>query len=220
MVSQKKKLLAGVAGFVMVSTAGAFWKLNAAVPAYEVLRVIDGDTFETKERQLIRLDGVDAPELGLCGGEEAKKELKKMVMGKPVYLKVNYRDKYMRLLSLVYTPDGFVNERMVEKGVAVYRQSGIKNDTTPLLQSAHARATSNKLGIYGKECTQITNLEKPKCLIKGNIREGGSAKIYSLPGCESYAATKVQLYYGDRWFCSENDAKKAGFVKAGGCNGK
>jgi hypothetical protein len=27
----------------------------------------------------------------------------------------------------------------------------------------------------------------------------------------------IQLHQGDQWFCTEKEAVKAGFVKAGGC---
>jgi endonuclease YncB( thermonuclease family) len=224
MVSKKsnsktvKQLVTGGAALLAVSTAGVYWKSKMAVPAYTVMRVIDGDTFETTEKQLIRLDDVDTPELELCGGPEAKAEMEKLVLDKPVYLKVMYRDKYMRLISLVYTPDGFINEKMVEKGFGIYRLSGNKTPQTEVLEKARQKAITAKAGVYGSKCTQVTNPDKPQCNIKGNVRQGAKTKIYSMPGCESYASTLVQLYLGDRWFCSEAEAKKAEFVKAGGCN--
>jgi len=205
-------------GMVAMLSGVMYWKIGSMkVPAYRVLRVIDGDTFETTEKQLIRLADVFAPEPENCGGSEAKDQLIKLIKDKPVYLKVTYRDKYMRLLSFVYTPEGFVNEKMVENGKAVYSLSSAKNPETETLEKAGKTAVEKKLGVYGPECTQIQNTKKPNCVIKGNIRKGGTGKIYSLPGCESYASTIVQLYLGDQWFCTEEEAKKAGFVKAGGC---
>jgi micrococcal nuclease len=212
-----RKWIAGVAGLVAVSTAGAYWKLTKEVPAYEVIRVIDGDTFETREKQLIRLAEIDAPEPELCGGTEAKKYLTELVTGKPVYLKVMYRDSFMRLIAYVYTPEGFVNEKMVRKGLAIYRLKWQKNAQSEKLAAALEKAESDRSGIFGEKCTQIKNSQQPKCNIKGNAREGESTRIYLLPGCSAYNRTVIQLYLGDQWFCSESEAKKAGFVKAGGC---
>lgn len=50
------------------------------------------------------------------------------------------------------------------------------------------------------------------CLIKGNI--GSNGKIYHLPGSRSYAATRIDVSKSERWFCSEEQAKEAGWRPA------
>lgn len=47
------------------------------------------------------------------------------------------------------------------------------------------------------------------CPIKGVVR--ASSKIYALPWSEAYAKARVRPERGERWFCSEGDAKAAGF---------
>jgi endonuclease YncB( thermonuclease family) len=58
----------------------------------------------------------------------------------------------------------------------------------------------------------------PNCSIKGKFavraRFTGNVGIYHLQGCLSYAGTQP-----DRWFCSEDDAKAAGFRRAFNCRG-
>ena len=39
-----------------------------------VTEVVDGDTFQLKSGVRVRLMGIDAPEFGNCGSEEAKKK--------------------------------------------------------------------------------------------------------------------------------------------------
>jgi methylphosphotriester-DNA--protein-cysteine methyltransferase len=55
------------------------------------------------------------------------------------------------------------------------------------------------------------------CGIKGKYalraRVTGNVGIYHLQACRSYPA----LTRPDRWFCSEDDAKAAGFRKAYNC---
>lgn len=51
------------------------------------------------------------------------------------------------------------------------------------------------------------------CPIKGVIR--ASAKIYALPWSDAYAKARVRTARGERWFCSEDDAKAAGFAPWG-----
>lgn len=48
-----------------------------------------------------------------------------------------------------------------------------------------------------------------KCRIKGNI--GSSGKIYHVPGSEAYEKTKIDESKGERWFCSEDQARAAGW---------
>lgn len=52
------------------------------------------------------------------------------------------------------------------------------------------------------------------CQIKGNISIHSGEKIYHVPGQEYYEATKIRPYYGERWFCSEADARQAGWRRA------
>jgi endonuclease YncB( thermonuclease family) len=57
----------------------------------------------------------------------------------------------------------------------------------------------------------------PSCAIKGKLavraRVTGNVGIYYLQGCLSYAGTT----HPDRWFCSEDDARAAGFRRAFNC---
>jgi hypothetical protein len=53
------------------------------------------------------------------------------------------------------------------------------------------------------------------CTIKGNINK--KERIYHLPGCASYKATKIDASKGERMFCSEKEAVTAGWRKAKNC---
>lgn len=217
------KIIAGTVITTAIAGTIGWWTIRSenksfSVPTYQVESVIDGDTFVTKEKRNIRLASVSAPELGDCGGEEAKKELEKLIIGKPIYLKVLYNDIYRRLVSLVYTSDGLVNEKMLQTGNAYY--GGTSNEPKGISKYAE-EAKENKIGIFGPKCTQETNLKNPKCVIKGNKRlRGDGTAQYRFPGCRQYTRTIVQLYLGDSWFCTEAEAKKAGFTKGDDCLGK
>ena len=51
------------------------------------------------------------------------------------------------------------------------------------------------------------------CSIKGNISLDGE-KIYHIPGQEFYDATEIDPAYGERWFCTEAEARAAGWRKS------
>jgi micrococcal nuclease len=197
-------------GGAIVGTLGlGFWSSKAF---YTVTEVIDGDTFVTTEKQYIRLDSVNAPELEYCLGKESKAELEKLVLHKKVYLKVSYIDG-MRLIASVYTTQGNVGAKMLEKGMATFADKSTQKQ--PGLLEVSQKAREKGIGVYSNKCTQETNPIAPKCNIKGNIREG--VKYYRFPNCYYYNHTTMELYKGDKWFCTEAEAKKEGFTKGGDC---
>jgi hypothetical protein len=175
--------------------------------------VFDGDTFETKEKQYIRISGIDAPEMGRCGSEEAKSALENLILGKKLYIKIVYHVD-SRMMGLVYTDTGSVGAAMLQKGWAIKIDKEAIHD--PLMQKATETAREKKIGIFSTLCTQTKNPKQPTCNIKGNI-VAGDQKTYHTPDCQSYSFTSVQLYMGDQWFCSEKAALEAGYTKATQC---
>ncbi|WP_435372982.1 sunset domain-containing protein [Aquisalimonas lutea] len=51
------------------------------------------------------------------------------------------------------------------------------------------------------------------CRIKGNISMNGE-RIYHVPGSEWYDETQIDRLKGERWFCSEDEARAAGWRRA------
>ena len=54
----------------------------------------------------------------------------------------------------------------------------------------------------------ITSATAGQCKIKGNISINSGERIYHVPGQEYYSATKISPHHGERWFCSEADARR------------
>ena len=53
------------------------------------------------------------------------------------------------------------------------------------------------------------------CGIKGNISVTTGERIYHMPGQKYYFETRINWWSrGERWFCSEADARAAGWRKA------
>ena len=50
--------------------------------------------------------------------------------------------------------------------------------------------------------------------IKGNVSFNSGERIYHLPGQEYYDETVINPDYGERWFCSEEEALDAGWRRA------
>jgi len=51
------------------------------------------------------------------------------------------------------------------------------------------------------------------CNIKGNVNTQGE-RIYHVPGQKYYNDTRISASHGERWFCSEAEARAAGWRKS------
>jgi hypothetical protein len=51
------------------------------------------------------------------------------------------------------------------------------------------------------------------CNIKGNVSTKGE-RIYHVPGQRYYNETRIQASHGERWFCSEEEARAAGWRRS------
>ncbi|SRR3989338_1320897 len=188
-------------------------KQQPLIPTHNVLAVLDGDTFLMEGKNKIRLRQTQAPELNLCGGEEAKQVLEKLIMGKKVRLENQIPDPWGRSMAIIFVGDQNVNKTLIERGLVRYY-----HDNTPFeaeLKKAAAAAETNRLGIYA-QCESLTP-PNPKCVIKANIRLERKTRKYYLPDCPQYNFTKVSQDLGEKWFCTEKEAKAAGFSKADNC---
>lgn len=215
-VGSKRRVGVAIAAVGIAATSGVFaYKILLAKTAYSVARVIDGDTFVTSENQHIRINGINAPEIDLCGGKESAKTLSNLILHKKVYAKILYIDEYRRQLADVYLPNGRSLAKELAKEGSVYVHQRGKGDDELLAIGNEAR--KSLIGIYGEPCTQWKNTEKPACVIKGNNPGTTGNKTYHLPGCQSYTITAVQLYLGDQWFCTEKEAREAGYTRAVTC---
>jgi hypothetical protein len=46
---------------------------------------------------------------------------------------------------------------------------------------------------------------------EGNISKPSGERIYHVPGSSSYEETRIDEADGERWFCTEEDARRAGW---------
>jgi len=181
-----------------------------------VLEVLDGDTLLLEGKVRLRLRHVDAPELEYCAGEEAKEFLENLVKGKRVIVQEEVIGQRGRALALVYLGDKLVNQEVLKNGWGRYHHD--QSSEKDRLKKAGDFAKKNRLGVYSPECYQMENLENPECNIKGNIDNNNRAiKRYYFPGCAQYQFAIVEKDLGEDWFCSEEEAQKAGYVRAKSC---
>jgi len=90
---------------------------------YLVTRIVDGDTLELGNGEIVRLVGIDTPEVGDCGFERAADNLAALVLGKAVVLGASDedRDAYGRLLRYIDIGDQDAGLRLIKNGLAIAR---------------------------------------------------------------------------------------------------
>ncbi|MEM9505107.1 MAG: cold shock domain-containing protein [Cyanobacteria bacterium P01_E01_bin.43] len=76
------------------------------------------------------------------------------------------------------------------------------------------RTSSSVTEPTNRTSSAITAAVNPDCVIKGNISHNSGRKYYHLPGMEDYANTEIDPGRGERWFCTEAEAKASGWTKA------
>ncbi|MBY3432921.1 thermonuclease family protein [Rhizobium laguerreae] len=188
-------------------------------------RVIDGDTLEIAG-VTYRLHGIDAPEAGqTCekkgGGKWACGKAAIAAMEDLVANGVSCDDRggtdlYGRTIGLCVNGDGKdVNARMIETGNAwAFRK--YSTDYADKEDDAHKsgigvwQAKTEAPWDYRAHKWDVAKQDAPSgCPIKGNISKQGN--IYHTPWSPWYAKTTVNVGHGERWFCSEEEAVKAGW---------
>jgi micrococcal nuclease len=123
-----KRIPSSLSGPKIEPTTTSTSDTTTGVPEIElayVTRVVDGDTIEVilnGDMRRLRYIGIDAPEIGEEGSNEASEVNRDLVSGKVVTLEkdISEEDQFGRLLRYVYLEDGtFVNAALVTSGFAV-----------------------------------------------------------------------------------------------------
>ncbi|MEM8629674.1 MAG: thermonuclease family protein [Pseudomonadota bacterium] len=180
-----------------------------------VARVTDGDTLRIGTLR-IRLHGVDAPEAGdrcvgtsgrtwACG-TAATDGLRRLAEGRSVTCDYRDTDRYGRMVARCRIGETDIGGTLVASGLArAYR----KYSTDYVGAENRARAAGRGLWADGAATRVAEAAPRIDCAIKGNISKSG--RIYHLPGTRSYAKTRIDTSKGERWFCSEAEARAAGW---------
>jgi endonuclease YncB( thermonuclease family) len=219
-------VLAFAALACMCACAPAVTELGAAT-------VVDGDSLEIGTAS-IRLYGVDAPEaLQTCGegaatwscGRAATEKLRELVGNRRISCRKMDTDSYGRTVAVCRNGSVDLSAAMAAAGLALaYRR--YSDDYV----DEEARARRQRRGVWAStftapwdwrpdhaydesvDDTPATRATAPPdgCKIKGNINDEGE-RIYHVPGSASYEATGINRSRGERWFCSEAEARRAGW---------
>ena len=118
----------------------------------KVIKISDGDTItildSNNRKHKIRLDKIDAPELKQYFGINAKNHLVSLIFGKQVKVIYRKKDRYKRILGIVYLQEKEINLQMVKDGFAWHYSYF---DNTKSYIEAEQKAKQNKSGLWIQE---------------------------------------------------------------------
>jgi endonuclease YncB( thermonuclease family) len=195
--------------------------------------ITDGDSFKIGAVE-IRLFGIDAPEgrqtctrnarTWRCG-DAASAELRRLVGGGTIACTRRDVDDYGRSVAQCRKGSIDLAAEMARAGLAVayrrYSQDYVDEENA-------ARAA--RRGLWAGEFTppdqwrrdgndrprpaEAPLLPRDGCSIKGNINSDDE-RIYHTPDSPSYRNTEIDEGKGERWFCSEAEARREGWRAPG-----
>jgi endonuclease YncB( thermonuclease family) len=183
---------------------------------------------------------LDAAGRAYACGVAARQHLTDLVGSSPVDCTISGGDAYGRALAACRAGDVDLQRRMVADGYALAfvqyskafvgeesqaRQAGAGLWAGSFIAPWDWRHRNEKTTILGARSVPLSGRAQllapvsslgapdPSCTIKGNVTKAGE-RIYHLPGQRFYAATHMDKGQGERWFCSEDEARAAGWRKA------
>ncbi|MCR9072559.1 MAG: thermonuclease family protein [Alphaproteobacteria bacterium] len=216
--------------FVLLVASSAVGTAAAQSPVVGVASVIDGDTLDIQGRR-IRLHGIDAPE----SGQFCEKEGKQYRCGQQAALALSDKigqatvrceqldiDRYKRIVAVCRLGNIELNAWMVRQGWAIayrrYSRDYIDDEGTAQVAKAGiwaGRFIEPSRWRRGERLTaeSTSGPAGDACQIKGNISRSGD-RIYHMPAGRDYGPTRIDESRGERWFCSEDEARKAGWRRS------
>ncbi|MBJ6370211.1 thermonuclease family protein [Sedimentitalea arenosa] len=192
------------------------------------VRVIDGDTLDVGDTR-VRLHGIDAPERDqtcqrhatgetwACG-DWVTREARARYEGRIADCDTIDTDRYGRVVARCEVGGVDIGRSLVSDGLAfAYRRYSMDYDLEEKGAAVNDRGLHASRVMtpsdYRAARAVVPQPSRADCPIKGNISSKGT-RIYHMPGQEHYDRTRISTSKGERWFCSEGEARAAGWRRA------
>ena len=208
-------------------------------------RVIDGDTIEVASARirLFGVDAPESAQRCLAGsgrwscGEQATRALAGRIDGRSVACEERDRDRYGRVVAVCRHGAQDVNAWLVREGWAMaYRrysrdyvdeEAAARGAQRGLWRGEFVPPWDWRRGDRLKEASPGDRVKATRdaprvaardgggCNIKGNISHNSGKRIYHMPGDRDYERTRISPSRGEKYFCTEAEARAAGWRRAG-----
>ena len=190
--------------------------------------MIDADTWDVGGER-VRLFGIDAPEMAQTCRDARNKSWSCGVWATD-QVRDRFEDhivtcerlgpnKYGRTVARCFDDGRDVARDMVVDGLAFafqrYSSDYVLDEKAAAIRAVGLHAGSVQSPSEFRAMTRKARyLPAPQgCRIKGNISRKGT-RIFHLPSQQFYDRTRISAAKGERWFCSQSEARAAGWRQA------
>ncbi len=198
----------------------------------EAVAVNAGDLLAVRvggKARKVRLAEIDSPELKQTFFRQAKQYAEKLVLGKPVELRVKSVDRYGTWIADVVLPGGtLLNKKMVEAGWAWHYR--VELPVNPRLAKLEYDAWSKKIGLWvepqptppwefrrpdtiGPPPETASEMDYELILAQGLVGNRRT-KLFQWPGCKRYLKIRLEERIV---FSSKEQAGSLGFAPFPDC---
>jgi micrococcal nuclease len=138
-----------------------FYQTSIANEEGMIINVIDGDTVhllnQNHDKLKVRLLNIDAPELDQSYGRESKMILERFILNKNVTVIWNKKDRYKRLLGVIFIDGVDFNLEMIKAGAAWHFKKYAKHDQAKdqyqIYNEYEQQAKLREVGLWGENAT-------------------------------------------------------------------
>lgn len=192
-----------VIGFVI-------WSSAAGAEIVEGIgRAVSGDTLQIGTEVLF-LNGIVAP----TGEEKSRARLADLLADQLVVCDIQSVTQGSHRTARCSSDGVDITSEMLRSGLAIaYPENGVD------LSALQDAARNEELGLWTSDKIDLLaaglargSASPRDCTIKGNKSHKSPYELrYHMPDVGYYSRTRINPQQGERWFCSEGDAKAAGF---------
>jgi len=209
-----KKIIVSVFFLIVIAALVFSQQAQSGLTEARVRRVVDGDTIVLNNGERVRLIGINAPELGQPGANEALQFVKERIEGSTVWLEADgeNHDRYGRLRRYVWLqrPADTQNENQIrqyqlnamllENGLAgVMIIGNVKN------AALFRRLASASLPSAAPPASPLA--------VQNNFIGNRNSHVFHTSGCDSLPSQHNRIYFERR-----EDAVRAGYRVCHRCN--
>lgn len=202
----------------MLATVGLLLAVAAAPFPARVVGVVDGDSVRvatsTQQQLEIRLDGIDAPELGQDFGRRAKQHTSDLLFKREVEVEPKGLDRYGRTVARVRVGGKDASVEIIRAG---YAWHFVKYSSDPELAAAERQARSEHRGLWADAAPVAPwDYRGGRVLTPEGapaFRGNASSRVYHRAGCPHYSCRSCTVP-----FDTAAAAQAAGFRPARCCN--
>lgn len=218
--------------FRIVLMASLFVGHGAVADLSGPVHVVDADTIKI-DGQSVRLHAIDAPEVKQhCGGQGqpvwacgmwVKTRAQELFEDQIAQCKAIETDRYGRTVARCTVNGRDMGQVLVSEGLAfAYRKYGWDYDLDEKGAAVSGRGLHGtgvvnpaEYRAQGRDARAKWSLNSAPdgCVIKGNI-SGTGERIFHMPGQSWYDATTIRADKNERWFCTAQQARNAGWRRA------